>query len=80
MLTEKHESKSLRISVAQEGGSEVMMSSATFSGHNIHITFDMLDREFCASHKTDVQNAIKTFIARLNAELESVDLPTITSE
>lgn len=80
MLTEKHESKSLRIGAVNEDGNEVLASSATYSEQNINISFDMLDRTYCANHTSEVQNAISAFVARLNAELADSGLPLVTSK
>lgn len=80
MLTERHESKSIRVNSINDNGNEVMSSGATFSDTNITISFDMLDRAYCAANKEEVQNAITAFITRLNAALASDELPQVHSK
>ena len=80
MLTEKHESKSLRIGAVNEDGNEVLSSNATYSEQNINISFDMLDRSYCASHKDEVQSAITSFLAHLNTALAESGLPLVVSK
>lgn len=77
MLTEKNESKSLRVGAVNEEGTEVMSSSATYSDRNISVSFDILNRSYCAAHKDDVQSAMSAFLVRLNAALDESGLPQV---
>ena len=79
MLTEKPESKSVRVSAVNEEGDEVLISSATYSERSISVSFEMLNKEYCASHATDIQSAMTAFIGRLNALLVDSNLPAIVS-
>lgn len=80
MLTEKNESKSLRIGSVNEEGNEVLSSHASYNEQNINISFDMLDKSYCAAHVEDVQNAMTAFIARLNAALAECGLPLVVTK
>lgn len=80
MLTEKHESKSIRVNAANEDGTDVVSSGATFGDANITISFDMLDRTYCANHPDEVQTAMTAFLARLNAALVADGLPQVQSK
>jgi hypothetical protein len=80
MLSEKPESKSVRVSAVNEDGDEVLISSATYSERSISVSFEMLNKEYCATHAADVQSVMTAFIARLNALLVDSNLPAIVSE
>ena len=80
MLTERHESKSIRVNSVNEDGSEVVSSGATYSDQNITISFDMLDKAYCAGHPEEVQTAMRAFLTRLNAALSADGLPQILGE
>ena len=80
MLAEKPEIKSLRIVFATEDGNEVMSSHASYSEQNISISFEILDRSYCAAHTEEVQSAITAFLARLNAALAECGLPLVVSK
>ena len=80
MLTEKNESKSLRIGSVNEDGSEVLSSHASYNDQNINISFDMLDKSYCAAHKDEVQNAMTAFLARLNTALAECGLPIVVTK
>lgn len=80
MLTEKNESKSLRIGSVNEDGNEVLSSHASYSDQSINISFDMLDKSYCAAHKDEVQSVITVFLARLNAALAESGLPIVVTK
>lgn len=80
MLSEKPESKSVRVSAVNEDGDEVLISNATYSERSISVSFEMLNKEYCATHTADVQSVMTAFIARLNALLVDSNLPAIVSE
>ena len=80
MLTERHESKSIRVNSVNDDGSEVLSSGASFGDTNITISFDMLDSAYCANHPDEVQNAMTAFLARLNAALSADELPQVLSK
>lgn len=80
MLSEKPESKSVRVSAVNEDGDEVLISSATYSERSISVSFEMLNKEYCATHAADVQSVMTAFMARLNALLVDSNLPAIVSE
>lgn len=80
MLTEKNGSKSIRINAVNEDGNEVLSSNSTYSEQNINISFDMLDKGYCMSHKDEVQEAMTSFLARLNAALAESGLPLVITK
>lgn len=80
MLTEKNESKSLRIGSVNEEGDEVLSSQASYNKQNINVSFDMLDKEYCSTHVEEVQSAMTAFLARLNAELAECGLPLVVTK
>ena len=76
-LTPKRESKSYRVPCASETGEEVFVCSAQYSENGIFVNFEMLNPDYCAEHKQDVQEAISAFLPDLNRLLAEDNLPII---
>lgn len=68
-LTPNEESKSLRITSQTEDGKDVFSAAATYSRRGINVSFEMLDREYCAENRAEIQDAASAFLRRLNAAL-----------
>lgn len=80
MLTEKHESKSIRVNAVNDDGTEVISSAATYSSQSINISFDTLDKTYCTNHPEEVQDAMTAFLSRLNEALSADGLPQVQSK
>ena len=79
-ITPQPESKSMRIGYKSEDGTQVFSCGATWQERGIGINVDFIDVAYCNAHKEDVEGAITSFLAKLNASLDDDGYPTIHAE
>lgn len=79
-MTPREETKSFRVCSQNDKGVEVFGANATYSSRGIFVSFEMFDQNYCKEHVEDVQEAISSFISRLNGLLEETKLPIIHTQ
>ena len=77
MLIANHENRSIHISSKNENGEEVLSAHANYSDRSINISFEILNSEYCAANKAEVEEAISAFLGRLNGVLSESELPQV---
>ena len=77
MLASTSESRSINISSMNESGAVVLASHGSYAERHINISFDLLDAEYCASHKAEIESAITAFLSRFNELLSDNELPQV---
>ena len=76
-LTPKRETKSFRESMVNEDGNEVLVCGAQYGSTGVYVSVEFIDQNYCEGHTEEVQEAISSFLPRLNALLEQDNLPII---
>ena len=74
-ISPQPEDKSLRISYQDDDGKQVFSCGGQYSTRGVYVSFEFLERDWCANHHSDVEEAITDFLGRLNALLEDSNLP-----
>lgn len=72
----KSDSKTVR-KVFSADNREALVCSATYSDRNINLNIEVLNKDYCAENKADVQDAINGFIASVNGLLAEANLPVL---
>jgi len=69
MLIANREDKSINVISVNENGEEVFAAHANYSDRSIYVSFEMLNGQYCAENKHEVEGAVSAFLGRLNEVL-----------
>lgn len=72
----RSDSKNIR-KVFYADNREVLACSVTYSERNISLNIDVLNKDYCAENKTEVQEAVSAFTASVNGLLGEANLPML---
>ena len=79
MLEQSPESRSLNVSFKSLEGEVVFAAHGNYAPRHISLSFDLLDTDFCAEHRAEIESAISGFLCRFNGLLSEAELPQVGS-